>query len=265
MLKLIKYELKATARTFLPLYGGLFILSLCMRLFMMTNLSERFSGTPATIVSLIFGIVGLLYGLVLSAVFILTAFVMIQRFYKNLLGDEGYLMFTLPVPTWKHIAAKSVVSAIWICVSFIGVLISSFLMVMTLRDARDFFRSFPKFFSAVDITASEAFGLLGLCLFMLLCLFCGILVIYASISLGQLWSRHKIFGAFLSFTGIWVGIIIIISVAAAIWDHASFGYMFSSDLGMHLVVSTMNAVVALIAAGCFFLSNFMLKKRLNLE
>lgn len=40
------------------------------------------------------------------ALFVLTMIVIIQRFYKGLLCDEGYLMFTLPVKPWQLIATK---------------------------------------------------------------------------------------------------------------------------------------------------------------
>lgn len=89
--KLTKYEFKATCRFFLPLYGALLLLAAMSRLsqWIMTyneiGLLHYFSN-----------IFTLVYVLVAVAIFALTLIVMIQRFYKNLLGDEGYLMFTLP-------------------------------------------------------------------------------------------------------------------------------------------------------------------------
>ena len=38
--------------------------------------------------------------------------IQIQRFSKNLLGDEGYLMFTLPASVSQHITAKLVVAVL---------------------------------------------------------------------------------------------------------------------------------------------------------
>lgn len=37
----------------------------------------------------------------------------IDRFYKGLLGNEGYLMFTLPVTSTAHIASKALTSMIF--------------------------------------------------------------------------------------------------------------------------------------------------------
>ena len=49
------------------------------------------------------------------AVMIVTLIIIIQRFYKNLLCDEGYLMNTLPMSVWKNITSKLVVASygIW--------------------------------------------------------------------------------------------------------------------------------------------------------
>ena len=45
--------------------------------------------------------------------FVATLIVVIQRFYKSLLGDEGYLMFTIPVKAWQNILNKLLVSMLW--------------------------------------------------------------------------------------------------------------------------------------------------------
>lgn len=90
MLKLLKYEWKACARTCLPLYGVLILMSLISRILYIIpkNASLDFM-LPA--------IGSMLYMGVMMAAFVVTAVILIQRFYKNLLGSEGYLMFTLPV------------------------------------------------------------------------------------------------------------------------------------------------------------------------
>ena len=90
MLKLLKYEWKACARTCLPLYGVLILMSLISRILYVIpkNASLDFM-LPA--------ISSMLYMGVMMAAFVVTAVILIQRFYKNLLGSEGYLMFTLPV------------------------------------------------------------------------------------------------------------------------------------------------------------------------
>lgn len=86
--KLLKYELKATSRTFLPLYGGLFVLAVITKLFMV--LGSRFPHNFA--ISIPSALTMFLFMVALIAAFALTFFCLLQRFYKNMTGDEAYFM-----------------------------------------------------------------------------------------------------------------------------------------------------------------------------
>ena len=82
------------------MYGGL-ILAAMLTHFLLGNL-ERFSSTLYDIITMAMST--LCFGLFMAA-FVLTLIIQIQRFSKNLLGDEGYLMFTLPASVSQHITA----------------------------------------------------------------------------------------------------------------------------------------------------------------
>ena len=112
MLKLLKYEWKACARICLPLYGAMLLMSVVSALMTTESAQNIMDGIPTAIL-------GMLYFALLIAVFVVTAVILIQRFYKNLLGDEGYLMFTLPVTVAQHIWSK-VIIAVVICLNFPG-------------------------------------------------------------------------------------------------------------------------------------------------
>ena len=88
--KLLKYELKATSRVFIPLYIAILVVSIVNGLSL--NLEILNIQGLATIVLMCLFI----------SLFVITIVVTIQRFNKNLLKDEGYLMFTLPVSS-KHL------------------------------------------------------------------------------------------------------------------------------------------------------------------
>ena len=46
----------------------------------------------------------------------------VQRFYKNLLGREGYLMHTLPVTETQLILSKLLTSMVWVlCSGLVGI------------------------------------------------------------------------------------------------------------------------------------------------
>ncbi len=86
------------------------------------------------------------YVLLIVGIFVITLIVILQRFYKNLVKEEGYLMFTLPVKPWELITSKLIASVIWTFVSTIVVMIS--VCIMTL--SKGCFASFAQFMQLVN-------------------------------------------------------------------------------------------------------------------
>lgn len=179
MLKLLKYEWKACARTCLPLYGVLILMSLISRILYVIpkNASLDFM-LPA--------IGSMLYMGVMMAAFVVTAVILIQRFYKNLLGSEGYLMFTLPVTVSQHLLSKTIIAVVMIALSSIA----AFLSIGIFADM-----SFGTLFVDMIKGVARSGGLLfGLELLVLAVL--GIagmaLFVYMCMALGHLASRHRL-------------------------------------------------------------------------
>ena len=98
--KLLKHEFRATARIMGPLYLVLLAVALGF------NFSARLMDSGNFVLNMLAALVVMAYVVAITAVFIVAFILMLQRFYKNLLGDEGYLMFTLPVTPAQHITAK---------------------------------------------------------------------------------------------------------------------------------------------------------------
>lgn len=130
--KLCKYEFKSIARTLLPIYLAVIAVSIINALSTKVNSVGLFSSSAvqgsnlffSNIVGLFQAIAAFAYFGVLVALFVLTIVVIIQRFYKGLLCDEGYLMFTLPVKTWHLVASKATVAFVMAVVSGIAAMIS---------------------------------------------------------------------------------------------------------------------------------------------
>lgn len=117
--KLLKYEMKASARTLLPLYiGTLLVAAVCsftLTSWLHTNTGIFESVTTSERHSEIFsGFVFLLFFCLCVAIVVLTAMIVIQRFNKSLIGDEGYLMFTLPVTHVQLLSSKLLAAILWI-------------------------------------------------------------------------------------------------------------------------------------------------------
>ena len=110
--KLMKYEFKATSRFMLLMYVVLFAISAIISLSIRLNidglfeaLSNRFElGTVllAVVSAMVLFMFFAMNVVVLCGMF----FYSISRFKNNMLGDEGYLMHTLPVKVRDNILAK---------------------------------------------------------------------------------------------------------------------------------------------------------------
>ena len=120
--KLLKYEMKASARTLLPLYIGTLVAAVICGIqtaAMIGNVNDSDvwvrvgAYSSYNLVSLFIFL--LFFGLCV-AIMVLTAMIVIQRFNKNLIGDEGYLMFTLPVTHVQLLSSKLIAGLLWVLI-----------------------------------------------------------------------------------------------------------------------------------------------------
>lgn len=183
-------------------------------LILMSSFMTSFWEQDNIFVNLFASLTILAYAFALAALSFCVTLCTAVRFYKNLFTDEGYLMFTLPVKTSDLLLSKLFVSVLW---KFISILFTavSILVIATagisylsdtsvirfFQEFRDLFsRAIMEMRSSMEIPVSLFFLwliLLGICSMLYSTLF-----IYACICLGQLWSRHKIGGAIVSYFGL---------------------------------------------------------------
>lgn len=260
--KLLKYEFRATGRLFLPLYGALMIFALINALLL------SFREVPQLLAVLAM----LVYVLLAIAIFVVTFIVMIQRFYKNLLSDEGYLMFTLPVKAWYHILCKLIVSTVWLIVSTAITLFTIFIMMFN----ADLFRATVKLWDIVMsgfllyLGPQEILTILEFFVTMFISVIGSILAIYTAISLGHLFRRHRILAAF--------GAYIVLSIVSSLLAQLVYGLFGTFRMlapsatlaaqGAWLLHQLLypGLIVTIIECVLYFLiTNFVLSRKLNLE
>lgn len=131
------------------------------------------------------------------------------RFYKNFFTDEGYLMFTLPVKTSELLLSKLLVAVLWRFISILFIWLSivgiASVAVSHLSDTgivqffQEFTDLFQELFSLDYLTIPLPVLFLWIALFGICEQIFSILFIYTCICLGQLWGRHKIGGAIISY------------------------------------------------------------------
>lgn len=271
--KLLKYEFKATSMVFLPLYLTIAVFAILNRFFFIipdANISKNaianfFSGLSMTVyVSLLIGMV------------VLTLVVQIQRFYKSLLGDEGYLMFTLPVETWKHIASKLIVSTVWTFASGIIAFCSIF-FVASIRS--NFREGLSYVWNAITDFLGNSIYLVGieLLIFMVLAITSTVLLIYASIALGHLFSKYKLLASFGMFMVLkTVSQMILTPIGLLLAGTKEFSLLINSSkitpVNFIPTISQINlgflcaiGYFLILAVGYYVITNYILRKKLNLE
>ena len=125
--KLLKYELKASARTLLPLYIGTLLVALVCGISIALQISRNnqvhqaiinglsipFSGSSYAGLDTMIGFVMLLVFAFCVAITVLTIMCVVQRFNHGIAGNEGYLMFTLPVQHDILLASKLLGALVW--------------------------------------------------------------------------------------------------------------------------------------------------------
>lgn len=265
--KLMKYEIKGTARLLLPVYAALLVLTLINKIFLSIN-------SEATGFIMTTGISMALYVCIIVALVVMTFIVIIQRFYKNLMTDEGYLMFTLPVPTWQHIVSKLVIALMWSFVCGLVIMLSILILAIdgaSLQYAGEFFQELGRALSSPEGGAAILI-LVEFFILMVVGAASNILQVYTSISVGQLFGRHKIIGAFAAYIAINIVLQIlftIMTVTFALNADASLLNTFFSNMdplaatNWILNLGTLGNLI--LAAIYFVVTNYILKNKLNLE
>lgn len=256
--KLLKYEFKSTGRTFLPIYGALLITSFLTRLFVF---NKDFSNS--FFLSLFQVVISSLFGFLLMAVFILTLVVSLQRFYKNLLGEEGYLSMTLPVRPWQHILCKSLTSLVWYIFSSIAAILAFVILAYEKGMIGDFFDAIGTLIRRGSLNAQILTACGEFFLFAALGILAFTMMLYASMALGQLNANKRLltsFGAFLALN-------FLVQILMGVLGNLAVQWVFPMSSRWALNVALLLSIVVelFFLAGFFAITNYILSRKLNLE
>lgn len=133
MLKqLMKYEFKATKSLYFGLYLALALLSVVLGV----SFRQENAGADHTNFVRLEVVLMVLYLSVIFAIEVLCFVSTVQRFYKNLLGREGYLMHTLPVTETQLILSKLITSMVWVlCSGLVGIVCITGMVSIGVLDA----------------------------------------------------------------------------------------------------------------------------------
>lgn len=266
--KLLKYEFKDSLRTFVPLWLALIAVA------GMNGFSFRFIESDSNLVNIFrIGLVMAAFGLFVAS-FVTALIMVIMNFGKGLLGDGGYLAFSLPVRTWQLIASKLLPAMVMLIGCILAAGISGFLMLSILSS--EFLPSLGEFCSAVwkGIQAYPNSILVGFEYLVLLLLGLSLTIqrFYSAMAVGHLSNDHRIVWSVVSYVLIGWAFDALMSLVGV----PTFHYVTSIDLipsvqsvesflGAAGSVGIISLVYVLVGNVLLWIvTNYILDKRLNL-
>lgn len=263
--KLLKKDLQATARTFLPLMLGFVLVSILAKiLFEVVFASAQQNNHANAVLMTLMVTVIVLYGIYIIACFIMTYVFIISDFYKTMVSNQGYLTHTLPVKTSTLINSKLIIAVLWQLVVFIIVALS-FLLFLAGHMNVSFQEFIMEFESVLGISIWQYIGFMVGC--MLAGVISGPLMFYASIAIGHLFGIHKVLGAILSYFAIYtvMQIISVVGMVGLGW-RLSFNTNYMATPSIFSSIMWFAIIFAVISSIIFYvITNYVLSKKLNLE
>lgn len=269
--KLMKHEFRATGRIMLPLYLVLLVTAVG------ANFSTRgLLDTPYRILDVLGVLLVIAFVIAIIGVCVMSMVVMVQRFYKNLLQDEGYVMLTLPVSIHQQVWSKLIVSAVWFAATVIAVILAFCIMAYDVGFVKLFFEALSGTLKELrEITAYYAINGTAILLeFVVLCFLscCAIcLQFYAALAAGHGFANHKM-ACSVAFYFIFQFAVQMATSALVIFadvtglDYFMANYIhFDHMAAIHAVIILMIVCVVVYGAIFYGITTFFLKKRLNLE
>ena len=250
LLKLLKYDFRAMWKSFSLIWGAALALAVVNRFTITGRWSTSLVGENTSYAAL-FALF-----LVFAAMFVIASVFVIQRFSRGLLGDEGYLMHTLPVQSWQLVVSKLICAlAVWIASGVVAVLSMlvmapvNFLEMLQYPIWQALFRGIM---SHPDVLAYLA----EICLVIVSLMVLGFSTLYLAMSLGHLSPRWKGLASVAAF--------IVLDIAVNLYGGEvsdRFSFCLERHTGLWMAILAVSLPAALCLAGtCWILTH-----KLNLE
>ena len=222
----------------------------------------------------------LLYAIMLVAAILGILIFLALHFYRTMYGGEGYLTHTLPVTKNKLLISKILVGGIWFLIVTLAVIASmvalvSILIATALSGEYTVGEFWRMFFDAIrtlmraiveELEIDLSIRMAGGIIWFLIEPFLSLCIIFGAISMGQLFTKHRVLMAIVSYIGVSIVSGILQSVMETIvlipftvsTDAMVIRYMDGTS-----VISSVTQLV--MAVGMYAVSYAVVSKKLNLE
>lgn len=252
--KLMKHELYALFRILLFFAAAVLALAAAGRILIHFAFTDNMDSSPLATFT-IFVIV--FYVMAISAFAIAAYIIGISRFYRTLFTGEGYLTLSLPATADQLILSK-ILSAL------IGVIFAAAVSIISLTVflvGWDFeiFETFGAISEGIAVLANMEPMLIVEGIVLLIVLMpMGLLITFALISIGQLFTVRRRVATFLIFIGVYFVCNTLLSLLLE-----SMAQLFA-NLSPHAAIWIFIAITAAIDVGCYFIVRYILRNKVNL-
>lgn len=262
--KSLKYDLKALSRYLLLLHAFAIFFTLAGRLFLPRDINWD---NPSIFIPLYILAMTLILVTVSSATYIIIG----VHFYRNLFSRHGYLTWTLPVSSAQHLLSKFIAGFIWAALDFL----------IMIGCALIFISAIPVSFQEVSSAFEQELGM-SLTVFSGVILVVGLfgciyslLSIYVSISIGQLFSSHRVLAALITYGATYMIMQFISSTVIFLAPNGMMSYLRAGSdpaaLSANIIKEQYTSMMILAAAisiifaiVCYIITHIIMKKKLNL-
>lgn len=278
--KLIKYEWKSVYKVGCLILGAVVLTTLMgwlafqspMWREMETGIS--YDGVMSDWLNIVSGLTLLLYVILLAGASFGTLIFLVVHFYRTMYTDEGYLIHTLPVTKHRILVSKILVGGLWMLFVALSILLSVFLLCMTMLSAilgeqemamfwRELVPHMDELFYMmreeldVDLAVWLAVGAVKL----IITPFVTLTILFGAVSMGQLFGKHRVLMAIISYICIDMAIRVVGSVIQGIL----MVFLYES-VGRYIRAATdISFLINLAAAGVlYFVSWHVTSKKLNM-
>ena len=255
LLRLLKYDFRAMWKRFSLIWGAALALALVNRFTLFRDTGDAVFGQDGPFM--------FAFMCVIVAMFVIAMIFVVDRFSKGLLGDEGYLMHTLPVRSWQLVASKLICGTVtWIGCGVVA-LLSPFIMapvnwleLMQFPFWSDILRGIMKHPGTLALMAE-------FCLVILAFIVLFISVMYLAMAIGHLFSRHRRLISVAAFIGLYI---LIANVYGRVFSYR-FIQSLMNTVNVNAYSSMLTASAIMLIPAALFLAAvcWILEHKLNLE
>ena len=238
---LVRYEFKNVNKWYLALYGA--VLALSALIGVQASSLKSIDTPDQQMIMLVF--LALVFGGLIITLSISTLILIIRRFKGSVYDRQGYLTLTLPVSEHQIILAKLLGAFIWSLISSAVFFLSIYIIFATIDP--NMVDSY--FFDYLFVHYIENFWLTLISFF--ISTVAGILCIYLSISIGQLFNEYRTALAVLAY----IVIHIVLGFVDIFSPSLNYSMMMSAEIFKDLILSV-----------AFYLGTYyILKNKVNLQ